>query len=218
MPLIRRDPTAARPPSTTESPDAATAATALRTGLPQERWAAARALAASPASVPALGQALDTEADERVREAIFTSLVRINTAESVETLFGCLRGDDAARRNAALDALKTMSGQVQARLEALLHDADTDVRILACDLARDLPSDGTAALLANLLETDPAVNVCVAAIETLAEIGSTDVLPALARCADRFPDQAFLRFAVTAASGRIGATSFRQAPPLGHDG
>src|SRR5205085_1882714 len=98
------------------------------------RWVAARALAASPESVPALSQALGTEADERVREAIFTSLLRINTAESLETLVGALRCDDASLRNGALDALKAMSGQVQTKLEALLHDADDDVRILACDL------------------------------------------------------------------------------------
>jgi HEAT repeat protein len=210
MPLIRRDPTAAPPPSAPSFPDVATAIAALHTGTPQERWAASRALAASPAAVPALSRALRTESDERVREAIFTSLARINTAESLEILLGTLRGDDAALRNGALDALKSMSDQVQARLEALLHDMDADVRILACDLARDVNFDGTAALLANLLETDPAVNVCVAAIETLAEIGSSECLPALARCADRFPDQPFLRFAVTTASGRISATPLRQ--------
>jgi hypothetical protein len=72
-------------------------------------------------------------------------------------------------------------------------------------------------LLANLLETDPAVNVCVAAIDTLAEIGSSDSLPALARCANRFPDQPFVRFAVTAATGRISTTPRRQAAPLRQD-
>lgn len=221
MPLIRRDPTAtpsATTPAFSPGPDAEIATPALHAGTPQERWVAARALAASPESVPALSQALGMEADERVREAIFTSLVRINTAESLETLVGALRCDDASLRNGALDALKAMSGQVEAKLEALLHDADDDVRILACDLARDLASDGTVALLANLLETDAAVNVCVAAVDTLAEIGSSDSLPALARCADRFPNRPFLRFAVAAATGRISATPFRQVPPLRQDG
>jgi HEAT repeat protein len=161
-----------------------------------------------------LSQALASETAEHVREAIFTSLVRINNAESLETLLGTLRSDDATLRNGALDALKAMSGQVQAKLDALLHDADVDVRILACDLARDMPSDRTATLLANVLLTDPALNVCVAAIDTLAEIGSSDSLPALARCVDRFPDQPFLRFAVTAATGRINATPPRQTAPL----
>jgi HEAT repeat protein len=215
MPLIRRDPPTTSAPSL---PDAATATAALQTGTQQERWTAARALAAAPASVAALSRALSTEADQRVREAIFTSLTRINTTESLEVLLGTLRGDDAALRNGALDALKAMTEQVQPRLEALLHDTDADIRILACDLARNLPFEGTTALLTNLLETDPAMNVCVAAIETLAEIGSLDSLPALARCADRFPDQPFLQFAVTTASGRISALPPRQALPLPQDG
>jgi hypothetical protein len=189
------------------------AAVALQTGTPQQRWTAARTLAASPASVPALGHALVTETDERVRQAIFTSLVRINNAESLATLLGSLRCDDATLRNEALDALKAMPGLVQPKLDALLHDADADVRILACDLARDLPCDRIAALLADLIETDPAMNVCVAAIDTLAEIGSSDNLPALVRCSDRFPDQPFVRFAVTAAAKRIGTTLLSQAAP-----
>jgi HEAT repeat protein len=202
MPLIRRGPTE---PAPLAAPDAAAAIAALRVGSAAERWTAARSLATIPGAATALGQALRDEGDERVREAIFTSLARINSRESVDAVLPYLRSDDASLRTGALDALKVMSLAVRARLESLLGDADTDVRILACDLARDVPSAEVARLLSGLLESDPSVNVCAAAVDVLAEIGSPDVLPALARCAARFPDQPFLHFAVKAASDRIGA-------------
>jgi HEAT repeat protein len=188
--------------------DAAIAA--LRAGPAQERWAAARSLATFHAAAPALGHALSDETDQRVREAIFTSLIRINSAASVDMMLPFLRSDDASLRTGALDALKAMPAAVHARLESLLRDADPDVRILACDLARDVPWAEASRLLSEILDADPAINVCAAAIEALAEIGSADALPSLARCAERFPDQPFLGFAVKEACERIGSQSLRQ--------
>jgi HEAT repeat protein len=203
MPLIRRGPNdpAGVPP---RGVDADSAIAALRTGATEERWAAARSLATVPGAASALGQALREEAGERVREAIFTSLARINSAESLEAVISCLHSDNANLRTGALDALRAMPGAIGARLASLLQDADADIRILACDLAREAPSAEVMRLLTAVLETDPAVNVCAAAVDVLAEIGVPDVLPSLARCAERFPDQPFLRFAVKVASDRIG--------------
>jgi HEAT repeat protein len=206
MPLIRKGP---NQPTTPSSPDLDAAVVALRAGSTQERWAAARSLATLHGAAPALGQALGNEPDHRVREAIFTSLVRINSTDCVDAVLPYLRCDDANLRNGALDALKAMAGVVQARLESLLHDTDPDVRVLACDLAREAPSVEATRLLSDILDADSAVNVCIAAVEALAEIGSTDALPSLARCVERFPDQPFLGFAARAAGERIGS----QSPP-----
>jgi HEAT repeat protein len=206
MPLIRKGP---HQPTAPNNPDMDAAIATLRAGSTQERWAAARSLAALHGAAPALGQALANEPDQRVREAIFTSLVRINTTDSVDAVLPYLRLDDANLRNGALDALKAMSGTVQPRLELLLHDADADVRVLACDLAREAPSAEATRLLSAVLDADPVMNVCIAAVETLAEVGSSDALASLARCVERFPDQAFLGFAAKAASERIGS----QSPP-----
>jgi HEAT repeat protein len=184
-------------------PDQEAAIAALGAGSPQDRWTAARQLAASPGAAQALGRAVGAERDERVREAIFTSLARIDSAGSLEAVLPHLRSDDAGLRTGALDAMRTMTGAVGTRLDALLRDIDPDVRVLACELARDLPSVRATELLARVLDNDPAVNVCAAAVDVLAEIGSTDALPSLARCADRFPDQAFLGFAVKVACERI---------------
>ena len=82
----------------------------MRTGLgcanAEERWTAARAAAELPDSAAALAAALPQETDSRVREAIFTSLSRIGTRDSVAAMLPMLRSDDAALRTGALDALR----------------------------------------------------------------------------------------------------------------
>jgi HEAT repeat protein len=202
MPLIRKAPSGPTDPG---SPDKDAAVAALRAGSTQQRWTAARTLATFPDAASALRLALADEADQRVRETIFTSLARINTAESVDAVLPYLRSDDARLRNSALDALRAMPSAVHLRLEALLRDTDPDVRILACELARDMPSSEASRSLCAVLDTDPSVNVCAAAIETLAEIGSPDDIASLKRCAARFPDQSFLGFSAKSACQRIGS-------------
>lgn len=201
MPLIRKNPSQA--PSGPQ--DWKAVLTALTGGTSQERWAAARAAAEAPGGVEALSQALSCEDDARVREAIFTSLVRIRTAESVRAVLPHLRSNDAQLRTGALDALRAMPEAVAPQLPSLLGDPDPDVRLLACDLARGLPAAAAAPLLCDVLGTETEANVCAAAVEVLAEIGGPEALPVLARCADRFPGDPFLGFSVRAAAGRIGS-------------
>jgi HEAT repeat protein len=171
---------------------------------------AARALAALPGGVEALREALATESDPRVCEAIFTSLSRAGTQEAAEAVVAWLRSDIAARRTAALDALRAMPVTVvEPQFVTLLTDPDSDVRLLACDIARGLGTEvGTRALTA-LLDRETEANVCTAAIDVLAEIGSPEALPALQRCALRFSQAPFLSFAVRIAAERITV----QGPP-----
>ena len=49
------------------------------------------------------------------------------------------------------------------------------------------------------MERDADVNVCLAAVEALAEAGSPEALSSLETLARRFPDDAFVAFAVDAA-------------------
>lgn len=199
MPLVRKQ--GGRP----VDPDSEADAAALTAGTADERRAAARALAGRPGGIPALGAALAGEADPRVREAILMSLVRAATAESVDAVLPYLRADEAALRIGALDALCAMSTAVQPRLGELLADPDADIRLLSCEIARALPAKEVTPLLCALLDRDAHPNVCAAAVDVLAELGETDSLPALARCAERFPDEAFLAFAIAVAAKRIAA-------------
>jgi HEAT repeat protein len=179
----------------------------LAAGNDEERWSAARAAAELPDSVAALGEALARETTPWVREAIFTSLARIATPQSVEAVLGFLRSDDARARTEASDALAAMKDAAWPYLAALLRDHDADVRVLACSLVRNMPSESAVPLFCELLESEQEPNVCGAAIDALAELGGPDALPVLARCHERFRATPFLVFAIKIAADRIRAQS-----------
>jgi HEAT repeat protein len=196
MPLIRKgsDKPAASAPR--QAPPSFSSASA------DERWAAARA-AQDPAAIPSLGEALARESDTRVREGIFTALARIATLESAQTILSYLRVDDANTRTGAMDALRAMPDACRPHLPGLLADPDPDVRLLACDLVRDVGGADGPLWLCGLIETELDVNVCAAAVEALGEIADEDATPSLSRCADRFPDDPFLGFAIKVVAGRL---------------
>jgi len=206
MPLVRKG---ATPPS---SPllDPGKVLAALASGSEEERWEAARLAPGIPGAAKALADALLREPSARVREVLFTSLTRIVTPESVELLLPFLRLDDARLRTGALDALRAMKGEAWSHVPTLLRDVDPDVRLLACELARDQPGEEAARLLCALLDVEPEANVCASAVEVLAEIGGPEALPALERCARRFRGNQFLEFAIAASVDRIRSPS---SPP-----
>ena len=195
MPLVRRP----SPPS-----EAIVAPASLTEGTSDQRWAAVRAAAERPDSVPLLAAALPRESDPRVREAIFTGLARAATAESAAAVIPCLRSDDASLRTAALDALRAMPAAARPHVSGLLADSDSDVRLLSCELARDLPEDEANRLLGDLVAREIEKNVVAAAVEVLAEIGRPEVLPALAKCAERFAADGFLLYSIKVTADRIG--------------
>lgn len=203
MPLIRKPAGASRE----QAPDAATIAANLRAGGEEERWTAARMASRLPNAVELLSNALGSEKTPRVREAMFTALATIATPAAAEAVLPFVRSDDAHVRTEALDALAAMKAVVWPYLPALLRDPDSDVRILACELARSMPADEAARLFTSVLESEPQPNVCAAIVEVLAEVGGAEVLPALERCRERFRATPFLAFAIGTAAERIRAQS-----------
>jgi HEAT repeat protein len=201
VPLIRNIPKPAAAPQA----GASEIERDLAHGNSDQRWDAARTAPDLPNGLPLLCSAILTEREPRVREAIFTSLARIATAESAAAVLPYLRSDDAKLRTEALDALRAMPAATALHLPKLLHDADPDVRLLACDLVRGQPAADAGRLLGEVLVHDSEANVCAAAVEVLAETGVAGVLPLLAQCAARFPDDPFLGFAIRAAGERLGA-------------
>lgn len=175
----------------------------LTSDTPSERWSAARAIGGSAAEVAALASALLTETDPTVREAILTSLARSNVPAAVDAVLVHLRSDDAHLRTGALDALRAMSSVVGPRVGELVRDSDPDIRLLACELLRHAPAAEASSLAANILEHDPEVNVCAAVVEVLAEVGGPADRKALSRCAERFPGESFLRFAIQVTIERL---------------
>jgi HEAT repeat protein len=200
MPLVRKPPLGPKPPP---APDAAAVLESLTSGTDEQRWSAARAAADLPGSVPALGAALGRENNPAVREALFTALACIATPQSVETILPFLRSDDALVRTGASDALLAMKDVAWPHVAKLLRDADTDVRILACGLVRNMPTEISVGLYCDVLDSEQEPNVCASAVDALAEIGATRALPALTRCAERFPATPFLVFSIQIAADRI---------------
>jgi HEAT repeat protein len=167
------------------------------------RWDAARALGGRADAVAALAQALDTEQVARVREAIMTALMRVGDEASVQALLSRLRSQDAGQRATAIEALQALPDAIMPFMAALLSDNDTDVRILATELARNMPAKDATRVLCGLLENEQHPNVCAAAIDVLAEVGTRDAIPTLKACAVRFSNTPFLPFAVTTTIARI---------------
>jgi HEAT repeat protein len=184
---------------------------AMSGGTVDERWAAARAAADLPSGLDVLSRALAAETASRVREAIFTGLARIGSPASAAAVAPYLKSEDPEVRTGALDALRAMPEATAPHLPGLLNDNDPDVRLLACELVRNQTADAANAMLSSLLAMDPEANVCAAAVEVLAEIGDARAVPALQKCAARFPDDPFLAFAIGLAVDRIGL----QASPRG---
>jgi HEAT repeats len=197
MPLLRRGKPDQAPPQPAEPLDVLAAE--LRHPDPERRWSAARRLGDRPGAAGHLAAALPGETEPRVVEAIFTSLARRGGAESAAHLFPLLRSDDAALRNGAIEALQTMPAVLARHIEELLGDPDSDVRIFAAELTRKMPAAPATASLCRLLDREAHPNVCAAAIDVLAEIGSRDAIAHLERCRDRFAGQPFLAFAIASA-------------------
>jgi len=169
----------------------------------ESRWAAARALAGQADAVPELAAALRRETVPRVREAILTSLIRTGGSASAEAIVPCLRSEDAGLRAAAIEALQALPSAIAPMMAQLFSDPESDVRLLATELARNMKASDATRLLCDLIEHEPHPNVCAAAIEVLAEVGTPEALPVLERCSLRFASTPFLPFAISMAIARI---------------
>jgi HEAT repeat protein len=210
MPLIKRDAKPDPAPSQVEAEIALDASLAdLAQADPERRWSAARRLADTPAAASHLAAALPGETDPRVIEAIFTSLIRRGEEESAPYLLGLLRSDEATLRGGAIEALQTMPAAFGRHADSLLQDADSDVRIFAVELTRSLPPDQTTTALCRLLDREDHPNVCAAAVDVLADLGSRDAMPYLERCRKRFANVAFLTFAISIAIQNLSGSAAR---------
>lgn len=164
---------------------------------------AARALARRPETASDLCARLASEPVAAVQEAILTSLMLIDSDAAVRGLLPLLRTDDASLRNAVLEALQQMAGSAGPHVRALLADPDPDIRIFAIDLLQVLRHPAAPECLAEVIARERHVNVCAAAVDRLAELGTPDMIPALRALSERFADEPYLQFAAAVAIQRI---------------
>jgi HEAT repeat protein len=169
----------------------------------ESRWKAARALSGRADAVPALAAALGRETVPRVREALMTALTRVGNAASVEAILPYLRSQDAGLRAAAIEALQGLPEAIVPFMPPLLNDGDSDVRLLATELTRNMEASEATRLLCDLIEREQHPNVCAAAIDVLTEVGTPAAIPSLEKCAARFASTPFMPFAISVAIARI---------------
>ncbi|WP_041793916.1 HEAT repeat domain-containing protein [Pararhodospirillum photometricum] len=171
------------------------------------RRAAVRALAhqeaANPVVAGALCDRLDEERSPSVRAVLFTALIRLASPEVAGRLAMLLRSDDAPLRNGAIEALQAMPEAVTPHLRRLLTDPDSDIRIFAVNILGALSLAEAPDLLAEVLTNDDHVNVCGAAVDALAEVGTPNHIEILEGVRVRFAGDGFMTFAIDTALRRI---------------
>lgn len=171
---------------------------------PADRRQAAHQLALRPSAAATLCARLAHEDDLSVREAILTALVRSGAPQAVPGLLPFLQSEDAGLRNAVIETLQQMPPDlVIPHVDGLLAHEDSDVRIFTVQLVAKLPHPERMDRLVAVLEREPHVNVCLAAVEGVVEVGRPDALPALDRLRQRFPDDPVVGFSVDAAHRRF---------------
>lgn len=166
------------------------------------RWAA-RDVVNCPNASHALVERLKREAELSVREVILSALTQIGDASAVAGLVDCLRSDDAALRNEAIEAMKQLPDEVAPVMKGLLADADPDVRIFTVNILESLCHPDVEAWLIDVITTDPHINVCATAVDLLSEVGTHAALLPLAQLKSRFAEEPYIQFAANLALRRI---------------
>lgn len=169
------------------------------------RWAA-RDLAIHPQAAPRLAARLDAESDASVRAVLFSSLAQIGGPAVVDAVLPLLRSEDAMLRNGAIELLAGLPDAVAPRIEALLADADSDVRIFSVNLLGQLPHPRVPYWLAQVLQRETEANVVGAALEVLAEVGGPELAQPLRQTMARFADEPYITFAAELVLQRIEVT------------
>ena len=183
--------------------DCASLANGLEDANAEARRWAARDLAQCPGSSAVLVARLAVEQNAAVREVILTSLTRLGDATAVAGLVDCMRSEDAALRNDAIDAMKQLPDAVAPIMRELLNDKDSDLRIFAVNILESLKHPDVEIWLREVIERDPHINVCATAVDLLGEVGSEGALASLRQLKARFSGQAYIQFAADLAIKRI---------------
>jgi HEAT repeat protein len=170
-----------------------------------ERREAALDLAGMPQATAGLAAALARETAPRVQTAIIAALLGIGTPEAAAALAGFLTHDNVALRNGALTALQQMGMIAAPAVAPLLASADHDARLFAVYALHGSAHPQVPVWLADILVRESEVNIGLAAVDALAECGGAGCLPLLRGFAARFPDEAFVAFAVELACRRVTA-------------
>jgi HEAT repeat protein len=164
---------------------------------------AARDLLHCQDAAAALVSRLKREQDTAVREAILTTLLRLDDPSVAVGLADCLRIEDAALRNDAIETMKWLGSEAVPLLRSLLADPDPDIRIFVVNILNSERYPEVENWLIEVIEQDPHVNVCATAVDVLCEVGTEAAIDPLLRLKARFASEAYIQFAASLALKRI---------------
>jgi HEAT repeat protein len=190
-------------PERKEERDCASLAVNLNDPAAEVRRWAARDLLQCPGSAGDLVSRIEVETDASVREVILTTLTRLGDKVAVAGLVQCMRSEDAALRNEAIEAMKQLPDAVAPIMRDLLNDDSSDLRIFAVNILESLRHPDVGTWLREVIERDAHVNVCATAVDLLGEVGSKDALDSLKRLKERFAGEPYIQFAADIAIKRI---------------
>ena len=147
-----------------------------------------------------------------MRAALFNTLTQLGDELAVTAFVELLRSEDAELRNGSIAALKCLPEQTGRHISMLLQDQDADVRIFTINILEALPHSDVPIWLSQVIEEEQNVNVCAAALDLLAEQGTSEMVPALQAVKERFADTPYITFVVDLIIERIGATRIIELP------
>ena len=166
------------------------------------RWAV-RDLTQLSESSPFLVTRLGLEDNVSVRAGILNALAHLGDDVAIAGLVSCLRSEDAALRNEAIDVLKEVPDKVEPIINNLLTDSDSDVRIFAVNILESLRHQSVEQWLIQVIEKDEHINVCATALDLLTEVGTELSIPAIKQLKARFGDEPYICFSADLALKRI---------------
>jgi HEAT repeat protein len=204
MALIKQSPNAPRTADTRGEVRDLEGLTAQLNGsdATHRRWAA-RELANFPEASTVLVQRIVLETDASVREMLLASLTRLHDSVAIAGLATCLRSENVALRNEAIEAMAQLPDAVGPIVECLLADADPDVRIFTVNILESLRHPNVESWLIAVIEHDATLNVCATAVDLLVEVGTPAARAPLQRLMARYPDEPYIQFAAELAIKRM---------------
>jgi len=176
--------------------------------MPFAKYTAPRPVDSAPAPAPttahALAHALSNEPCLARRAQYLDSLVAMATPEAAAALAALLSHVDPAVRAAGVEGLRRSDPALaRPELANLLEDTSPDTRIRALDALERVPDAQVERWLIALLNREQVANVCGAALDLLAEVGTKASLVTIRAVRLRFANEAFIAFAADLAIAQI---------------
>jgi HEAT repeat protein len=206
MGLVKRNPNESSSVGKPRRPSCKKLQAGLENADPAVRRRSAQDLVHCPNAVEALSSQLKREEEVAVREAILETLAKLKQPSAVNELVACLRSEDAALRNEAIETLKHISFDLSETIKILLSDPDADVRIFAINILESRCEPDVESWLIDVIERDENLNVCATAADLLCEVGTEAAVDPLMRLKNRFASDAYIQFASDLALKRIRET------------